>query len=132
MHVQRTTVRYAAAAIAATMAGIYYLIGLGVLHVGQSTDPSTGTDMFAFGALAGSGFLLGAILLVFFDVRILWVLGAVLQVLVFAMYVSVSSVREPPFELWGIALRLLQVPLFVALAYLAWRAPEAAPAETSA
>jgi hypothetical protein len=132
MGITRRNVRYAAAALAATMAGIYYLIGLGVLDVGGSTDPEAATGMFAFGAMAGTGFLVGAILLAFFDRRILWILGAVLQVLVFAMYIAVSSTREPPFELWGIALRLLQIPLFAALVYLAWHAPEAVAAETPA
>jgi hypothetical protein len=130
MRITRTSVRYAAAALAATMAGIYYLIALGVLEVVDTSAAGAGTDMFAFGMMAGSGFLLGAILLAFFDRRILWILGAVLQVLVFSMYLAVSSTREPAFELWGIALRVLQVPLFAALVYLAWRAPEAAPTPT--
>ena len=34
-----------------------------------------------------------------------------------------SGTREPPFEVWGIALRIIQVPLLVILLSLAWRPP---------
>ena len=122
---ERRTVRYVGAAAAAAMAAIYYLIGIGVLKV---VDPGATTgdtpDMLVFGAGAGTMFLVGAILLFGTDRRLLWVGGAVLQVLVAAMYVAVSPSRTPQFELWGITLRLIQVPLFAALLYLAWHAPD--------
>jgi hypothetical protein len=41
-------------------------------------DPS----MVFFGLSAGSAFLLGALLLVAFDRRVLWILGATLQLVV--------------------------------------------------
>lgn len=66
----------------------------------------------------------GALLLIAFDRRILWVLGAALQVLVFLGYLSVSPNRAPPFDAWGIVLRIIQVPLFLALLYLAVRPAE--------
>jgi peptidoglycan/LPS O-acetylase OafA/YrhL len=122
MQVTRRTVRYAAAAIAATMAAIYYLIALDVLSV---VEPAAGAPgMFEFGAMAGTAFLLGALLLGFFDRRILWVIGATFQALAFALYIGVAPAREPPFELWGLTLRVLQVALFAALVYLAVRAPD--------
>jgi hypothetical protein len=122
MHVTRRAVRYAAAAIAATMAAIYYLIALDILTV---VDPASGTTgMFEFGVMAGSAFLLGALLLAFFDRRALWVIGATFQALAFAVYIGAASAREPQFELWGLLLRVLQVALFGALIYLAVRAPE--------
>ena len=128
----RRTVRYVGAAAAIAMAAIYGLIGIGVLQV---VDPAATTagdapDMLVFGGGAGAMFLVGAVLLATTDRRILWVGGAILQVLVAAMYVSVSQTRTPPFELWGITLRLIQVPLFAALVYLAWRRPEARVAAT--
>lgn len=122
----RQLLRRGAAGIAAVMAGIYYLIGVGVLAVvdQQPGDPS----MLIFGAAAGSAFLLGAILLVAFDRRILWILGALLQLFVAWAYFSVAAERVPAFETWGITLRLLQIPLFAALVWLAIRPAPAAAA----
>ena len=112
----RTTIRYGAAVVATLMATIYVFIGLGVLRVVD--DAPVGSDLFGFGIGAASLFGVGAVLLVAFDRRWLWIGGAILQVLVAAMYVAVSVNRDPPFEVWGIALRVLQVPLFAALVYL--------------
>ena len=121
----RQLIRRGAAGIAAVRAGIYYLIGLGVLTV---VDQQPGDQsMLIFGAAAGSVFLLGAMLLVAFDRRILWILGALLQLFVAWAYFTVAAERVPPFEMWGGTLRLLQIPLFAALVWLAIRqAPAAA------
>lgn len=121
MLLDRHLVRYAAAALAVAMAVIYYLIGLGVLEV--VTETPEGMSLFWFGIPAGSAFLLGAVLLVGFDRRILWMLGAVLQVFVVIGYLMVAPDRTPAFETWGITLRIIQVPLLAALVYLALRAP---------
>jgi len=120
---RRTQVRVAGGAIAATMAGIYVLIGLGVLDAGRPTEAQR-AEMLFFGLSAGAMFLLGAILLLATDRRRLWVVGAVLQVLVVLAYISVAPTRTPHYEVWGITLRLLQVPLFLALVYLAVRPPD--------
>ena len=115
----RRTIRLGAAALAAAMAGIYYLIGLNVLHVVEGTqdDPQA---MLAFGVPAGTMFLFGAVLLATQDRRALWIIGAVLQVLVFAMYIQVAPTRTPSYETWGIALRVIEIPLAAALAWLAF------------
>lgn len=130
-HLDRRRVRYAAAGLAATMAAIYYLIGLGVLDVGggQAKDPGF---LLVFGALAGSAFLLGAILLVRVDRRWLWAVGVAFQLFVYVAYVQVSAQRTPPFELWGMTLRVIQAPLLLALAYLAARPLDNAPIEQPA
>jgi hypothetical protein len=120
---RRTRVRVAGAAIAAIMAGIYVLIGLGVLDAGRPTEEQRAGLLF-FGLSAGAMFLLGAILLLASDRRRLWIVGAVLQVLVVLAYISVAPTRIPHYEMWGITLRLLQVPLFLALVYLAVRRPD--------
>jgi hypothetical protein len=124
MGMSRKTIRYGAAAVAAIMAAIYFLIGLGVLNIG-----GTGSDrafLWVFGALAGGAFLLGAILLVAVDRRWVWVAGLLFQVFVYWAYVDVSRTRTPPFETWGITLRFVQLPLLVALGYLAVRGPRLA------
>jgi hypothetical protein len=119
MHLSRRRVRLAGAACAAIMAAVYYLIGLGVLDAGSAADASAASSMLAFGGLAGSAFLLGAILLVFLDRRWLWWLGLAFQLFVYFAYVQVSGIRNPPFEFWGISLRIIELPLTLALAYLA-------------
>jgi hypothetical protein len=83
-------------------------------------DPS----MVFFGLSAGSAFLLGALLLVAFDRRVLWILGATLQLVVVWGYFAVAPDRTPAYEAWGITLRIIQLPLFAALVYLSLRAPQ--------
>jgi hypothetical protein len=117
----RLTVRWIGAACAAAMAVIYFAIGSGVVQVVEPTDPPV--DLLPFGALAGGAFLLGALLLATLDRRVLWILGAAFQIGVAIMYVVVSQQRTPPFEVWGITLRIIQIPLLAVLAYLALRAP---------
>ncbi len=122
MRPTRRAIRSVAAVIAGAMALIYFGIGLGILDIGPSGDD---TDfLIAFGAMAGSAFLLGAILLLWTDRRWVWVLGVAFQLFVYVGYVNVSAQRTPPFEVWGITLRVIQLPLLAALGYLAVRAPE--------
>lgn len=113
----RRRVRYISAAAAAAMAVIYYLIGLGVLYIGGSTTGEM-VDLRVFGGGAGTGFLLLAALLAFTDRRWLWVLAALVQVWVYVVYLAASGGRDPAFEMWGITLRILQLPVLVGLIYL--------------
>jgi hypothetical protein len=119
MNLSRTTIRHAGAVVAVVMAVIYFLIGAGILQVvTPNEDPGS---LFVFGAGAGGAFLLGALLLMRFDRRWLWMLGAAFQVFVYWGYFSVAPDRTPAFEPWGITLRIVQVPLLIALLYLAVR-----------
>ena len=127
MHLERRTVRLAAAGVSATMAAIYYLIGVGLLPVADGDAAKDG--LLVFGTMAGSAFLLGAILLVAFERRVFWILGFAFQIFVFWAYFSIAPQREPAFEVWGITLRLLQLPLIASLLYLAVQAPRSRPAE---
>ncbi|HET7645914.1 MAG TPA: hypothetical protein VFM03_05455 [Candidatus Limnocylindria bacterium] len=122
---RRRTIRYVAAGLAAAMAAIYFLIGLGVLQVvnGQAGDPS----MLGFGASAGGAFLLGAILLAELDRRWLWIAGALLQVMVVWGYFAIAPDRDPAFEVWGLTLRVIQLPLLAALVWLALRPSDPHP-----
>jgi hypothetical protein len=129
MHVNtnRRTIRLGAAGLAGAMAIIYFLIGAGVLDVGRANGADAGF-LVVFGASAGGAFLLGAVLLLAFDRRWLWILGTALQVFVMVGYLAISADRTPAFEIWGITLRVIQVPLLAALVYLAIRpADEHAP-----
>lgn len=119
----RHQVRLAGAVFAAGIAAIYYLIGLGVLQVIQPGTAEAGSS--SIGYFAGTAFLIGALLLLSTDRRDLWLLGMLLQVLVVIGYLAVAPSRTPSFEIWGVTLRVLQVPLLLALAYLA-ATPQAA------
>jgi hypothetical protein len=112
--VRRRRVRYFAAALAASASLIYFLIGLRVVSVIQNPDEQVG-----FGFAAGAGFAIGALLILTVDQRSLWVAGAVLQALIIFMYFTLAAERIPDFEVWGILLRVVQIPLLVAITYLA-------------
>ena len=100
----------------------YFGIGLGVLKIVDTTTPDT-PDLFTFGAVSGAAFVLGTVLLLAFDHRGVWLLGALFQVGAIVMYVAISPQRTPPFEQWGILIKVLQVAILVALAYLVVRRP---------
>ncbi len=122
MQISRTTARYLGAAAAATMALIYFLIGLNVLYIGTTTEGAT--DQFGFGMGTGICFGLWAVLLALVDRRWLWLIGLGFHALVFVIYIGASGIRVPPFEVWGLTLRAIHVVLLVALAYLTLRASE--------
>ena len=94
---QRRTIRYLAAAIAAVTAVMYLLIGFGVLHVVDEAAADA-PPLLDFVLMAGAAFGLDALLLLTLDKRILWVLGALLQVGVIAMYVVVGQQRTPALK----------------------------------
>ncbi|HET9521848.1 MAG TPA: hypothetical protein VFO73_12435 [Candidatus Limnocylindrales bacterium] len=121
----RRTVRNFAAAVAAVTALLYALIGVEVLTIVQPGTNEEG-DLLMFGLPAAGAFLIGALLLVLFDNRALWALGAILQVLVIVAYFAFAGVRTPQFELWGILIKVSQLALLGALVWLAIRAPDEA------
>ena len=107
-------VRYAAAALAGVTAVIYFLIAARVLHVVEDM----GTGITIFGLIAGLGFGLGVVLLLVFKRRAMWTLGALLQIIVIALYFQVGQSRTPHYETWGLVLRIPQVLILGSLAYL--------------
>jgi hypothetical protein len=113
-----TVVRFLAALTAAATGVIYLLIALGVLDVGAATEAAKAAPTFIPAAAAGA-FFLGAILLLAFNKRIVHILGGLLQVITIVGYFAVASGRNPPYELWGIVLKIFQVITLVALVYLA-------------
>jgi hypothetical protein len=110
----RPTVRYLTAALAAAAALIYLLIGTQLVSVFEPVS-----DQTAFGLMAGGVYALGAVLLLTIKRRIVWVLGALFQVMVIFMYFNLAPERTPSFEVWGITLRVIQVVLLIGLVYLA-------------
>ena len=121
--ISRRSVRNFAAAVSAVTALLYALIGAEVLTVvePETTEPGA---MLAFGLPAAGAFLIGALLLVLFDNRVFWVLGAILQVLVIVGYFAMAGIRTPQFELWGIVIKVAQLAILGALAWLVLRPGE--------
>lgn len=115
---RRRRLRRAASLLSLANAAVYLLIGAGVAAVVQGPQES-GASMAAFGAVAGAAFLLGAGLLWVADRRWLWVGGALFQAFAIVAYLTVAPQRDPPYEPWGLSLKVAQLLLLVVLAYLA-------------
>jgi hypothetical protein len=109
---------YLAAGFCLLIAAVYLMIGLRVVTVIQPSD-----DQPAFGFIAAAAFVGFAVLLLAVRRRIVWIALAAVQVLVAFTYFDLAAERVPAFEPWGIALRILQIPVLVALGYLIIRAP---------
>ncbi len=122
----RRAVRYVAAAMAAAMAAMYFLIGFRIVAVVEDVEAQP-----AFGIPAGIGFAVAAVVLVLLDRRSLWIAGAVFQTLIIYTYFNLASQRTPAFEAWGILIRVAQVVILGALVILALRPPEGEPARGS-
>lgn len=104
--------RYAAVGLCLGIAVLYGLIWSGAVPAIDGAEPG---DRAILG-VAGVLFVLLAGLLWWVRHRALWVATILLQLAMIAMYVAVGAEREPPFELWGLAVRVLQVVLIVVLA----------------
>jgi hypothetical protein len=118
-------IRYVAALIAAVTAVIYFMIGFNVVSVLDEATLASADQ--TFGIYAGVAYALGALLLVAVNRRMIWALGAVLQIFVIYTYFDLASQRTPAFEIWGIVLRIAQAIILVILVYLAIRMPEPQP-----
>ncbi|HSK23330.1 MAG TPA: hypothetical protein VK906_09155 [Egicoccus sp.] len=115
----RGRLRVVAAGLAGAIALVYGLIATHAVTVIVGPAETVARDQFGFAAPAALVFAVGAVLLLRYDDRRLWVLGALLQVPIVVMYLGLAAEREPSFEVWGVTIRVLQVALFVVLARLA-------------
>ena len=116
---RRRLIRYVAAALSGLTAGMYFLIGFHVVTVLDANVDQT------WALLPAAAYAFGAALLVMFDHRVFWIPGAVLQVFVIFTYFNLASRRTPAYEFWGVLIRIAQLALFIALAYLSVRPPVA-------
>jgi uncharacterized protein len=126
---RRRRLRRIGALLCAGIAAVYLLIGAEVVTVAEPSADAG--DITTFGVGAAAIFLVGAVLLLTVDLRVVWALGAVLQVVVIGMYLAQGSDRTPSFEAWGLSLRIPQLALLGILTYLALR-PAPAGARSSA
>jgi hypothetical protein len=123
----RRRLRYAGAGLAGVTALLYVLIATSTVSViDASAVADARHDQLAFATPAAIAYALGAVLLLIprLDRRILWVAGAILQVGVILMYFSLAPDREPSFEPWGIAIRVVEFLLLAALIVLVTDEPE--------
>ena len=117
------------AVLASLAAGaIYLLIGLGVVSVGASTQEAT-TDLFGFGVImAGVSAAVALGLWLFATSRVVLAGAAIVELIALVGYVAAWSLREPPFELWGMSIKVFQAIALVAIGYLLLRGRRSAQA----
>ena len=111
-------------ALSAACAVVYLAIGLGFIY----EQPKDGVSLMVFGFSAGTAFALGVVLMVARSGRIVWILGAVFMAFVIVAYINVAPKRNPPFEIWGISLKIAQAVILAALLGLLARDRTAATA----
>ncbi|MDX1691344.1 MAG: hypothetical protein R3290_10010 [Acidimicrobiia bacterium] len=114
----RELIRWTVVGLAGVTALLYALIGTNVVSLGRITPE----EQRAFGIAATVVFAVGAVVGVLWDERWIWIVGAGGLALIIVMYFSLASRRDPRFEIWGILIRVAQVPLLVGLASLAFTA----------
>jgi len=103
--------RYVAIALCAACVLGYAAIGAGLIYP-QTAD---GVSLPRFGFSTAAAFGLGVALLAVRPGRVVWTLGAAFMVFVIVAYVLVAPERQPPFEAYGIALKLAQAAILAAL-----------------
>jgi hypothetical protein len=112
----RRAVRYVAAALSAACAAVYFAIGFGLVY---PVEPAADApSLLLFGIPAGLAYAVGFALLLGVDRLGPWIMGAILQVLVIVLYVMVAEKRSPPFEAWGILLKVAQAAILASLVWL--------------
>jgi peptidoglycan/LPS O-acetylase OafA/YrhL len=116
------TLRIVAVAAAAASALLYYLIGFEVVDIGTSTAGEP--DLLGFGLIVGTTYAgIGVVLALSWGSR--WLLAAigVVDAAVILGYFAMASLREPPFEAWGLLIKACQVVLLVAVGVLLFAHP---------
>jgi uncharacterized membrane-anchored protein len=120
-HTERATrLRWLGVGAAIASAALYVLIGIGWLTVGESTQEAT-TDLFGFGVLMGGVYAVTALALWFMRTRVVIALIAAFQLIPLLGYVAFAGLREPPFEPWGVLIKVCQVVVLVAAVALVLR-----------
>ena len=110
---ERSIAVWLAAGSSALMSFVYLLIGLRVIEV---IDPTEDQPAFGFAAAAFFALLTAVILAV--RRPIVWLVAIAVHLFVAFVYVDLATERVPQYETWGVALRVLQLPAVVALAWL--------------
>ncbi len=112
-------IRWTAAAASGLVAILYLLTGSGAVAVTYDQPAGAIPPLL----IAAGLFAVLAVLLLRVAQRWVWLAGAGLQAVVIAGYVAIAADRIPAFEAWGITIKVLQVVLLGAFAWLALRGP---------
>ena len=126
---RRMATRYAAAALSGTV-GVLYLVLLFLVADAEAGAAENTFGAYLFLAIA---YLAGAGLLLAFDLRPLWVVGALVQVAVIVLFVmfgagafgpgqgvfDYEALRDLPMELWAAVITGGELVLLGLLTYLA-------------
>lgn len=122
----RRSLRSAASAASGLVTVLYLTFGVFVVRAAEA-DPAY-TDDTTWGAylMLALAYLAGAVLLAVVDVRALWVVGAVLQVVALVAFATLGfaafeheALAEVSVVPWAVVISGLQIALLAALAYLA-------------
>lgn len=126
---RRRTVRYVGAGLCGVVAVLYLILMFVVRDVEVAAEVETTYGAYVFLAVP---YLVGAVLLAGVDRRVLWAVGAVIQVVILTLFVMFGvglfggegvfedeTLREIPMELWAAAITGAQVVLLGLLSYLA-------------
>ena len=123
---ERNTFRRVAATASIIAAAVYFLIAMGFVYAQPSDSPTLANgDPRPIMAVAGVVFVLGGVLILVWDKRLVYVPGIVLQVIVLVGYVIAAPERIPSYEFWGLLCKVAQVVVLFALAYLVLTTREA-------
>jgi hypothetical protein len=114
--------RWVGTAAAALSAMLYALIGVEILTIGDARSGEN--DLLAFGLTAGIAFVLVALVVAFAKSRWLLSLAGLFDVVVLVGYFAFAEMREPAFELWGLFVKLCQMIVLAAIAYVLVRWPK--------
>ena len=98
--------RYAATGAAGVTALLYVL------------SCTVGSIKLGFGLAMGAVFVIAAIFLFSSGQRLVWSLAALIDAGAIIGYFIVAPSRDPHFEAWGIAVKVVQVVLFAVLGYV--------------
>ncbi len=98
--------RYAASGTAGLAALLYVL------------SCTVGSIKLGFGLAMGAVFVIAAVFLFFSGQRLVWDLAALVDIGAIIGYFIVAPSRDPNFEAWGIAIKVVQVVLLAVLGYV--------------
>jgi hypothetical protein len=116
------TIRRLGVAAATVASVLYLLIGIGVLSVGESTSGED-AGLLGFGLVMAATFGVVAGLLLLVRRRAVLLAVAALQVVVLVGYVALSDMRDPPFDPWGLLIKVAQLVVLGVVAWLLSREP---------
>jgi hypothetical protein len=104
------TLQRVATGLTGVIAALYALLYAGVLELPGANDGERGIL-----GVAAAVFAMLAVALWRYRGRLLWSAAVLLQLGLGWMYLAIAPERDPSFEVWGLTIRALSIPLVVTL-----------------